>query len=245
MARYPIAAPGGSALPAGIDSAAPWKLVTTWGSLFDPDSRLSSFTHTAGLLEYVMAGDTVLYDGFRENGPGVETLVQDIEGLENFDPTTWLLLLFDEYVSFPLGSGADLYGAELQLTDDTLANRASADGIGFGLERASSSVFRALSYAETGVGPGGTNNLGDQDAAKYVISFSEAAANAYMRMTSGFRNTGLSTWVDGTTLLGRSISLVGSDIRLAARMMHRNSTSDTPTIQRRVYAAGYDLTDPA
>lgn len=245
MPRFPIAAPGAVSLPAGIDDAAPWKPVTTWSSLFDPDSRLTSFTHTSGLLEYVIAGDTVQYDGFRENGPGVETLVRDIEGLENFDPLTWVLLLFDDYVAFPLGAGADLYGAELQITDDTLANRASARGIGFGAERASSSVMRALSYAETGVGPGGTNNLGVQDAAKYVVSFSEAASVAYARVTSGFRDNGLTTWVDGTTLLGRSISKAGTDIRLAARMMHRSATSDSFTVQRRVYAAGFDLADPA
>lgn len=245
MPRFPIAAPGAVSLPAGINDAAPWKLVDTWGSLFDPDSRLTSFTHTAGLLEYVVAGDTVQYDGFRENSPGVETAVQDIEGLENFDPTTWVLLLFDDWVAAPLGVGADQYGIELQLTDDTLANRASANGIGFGAERASSSVFRALSYDATSLGPGGTNNMGVQDAAKYVISYSEAAANAYLRMTSGFRNNGLTTWVDGTTFLGRSISLSGSAHYLAARIMHRSVTSDSFTVQRRIYAAGYDLTDPA
>lgn len=208
-------------------------LITGWGSLFDPDSYVDTFSHTSGLLDFLMLGDTTIYDGFRENGPGVEVRVRDIPGFEAFTPQHWKLFIYDKFEN-TWQTVNDSYGAAIQITDDTLANRATANGTGFCVERRGTNFSRALTIGEATIGPGGTNNLDETVGGLYQVSWALDASNARMNEQSIYVDT-VGDEVYGTSFGGRAMSLDPDDYYLAARIMHRSTTSGTPQVQRRVY----------
>lgn len=204
--------------------------VTGWSALRDPDTRYSAYANDgSGGISWTFAGDSVIYDGFSEM-PGTDVQVVSIPGCENFDPSLHDLRVFVNYTTFSDDAGAAPYGIGLFVIDDTMLNRATASGGGFGLERVSATARRATSLGSSSL-IGGTANLTTAPYSRAILDFAfanDTGATVGLQGVSRYRYSGgLQNGTDPG--FGYGLSADPEDYHLALCGFHRNTTSDTPS----------------
>lgn len=224
--------------PGGVSADPPFVLIDGWGSLYDPSGRTTTGTgHSAGTLTFVMAGDTVAYDGFREAAPRREVELLTVPGLEDFDPRIDDLEIYDELLQFDVNSA--LYGPAILVLDRDTSAIASADGLGSGLRNLNASVHQSHFIAAT-AGVGGTNNLGLETAARYTFGWARTGSGLWTPTATARTNQGgadPNESIGAPPQIGTAMDDPGSQSWwLSAAVMHGGTTSATPTIIRRVWA---------
>ena len=139
---------GGPLISSGSPPPA-YKLITQWGTLFDPDSRTTTGTgHTAGTINLNMAGDTTAYNGFQENTPGFEVNIASVPFLKDFNPSTHIIDIILQIDSFPLAAGGDGYGPGIIFCNQPFSSVGTTSGYGLGFRRLNGSANTAHAKAD-------------------------------------------------------------------------------------------------
>lgn len=234
--------PGGG----GAGGEAPWILVDGWGSLVDtvPYSTTGTTHDGNGLVTIVYAGDTTIYDGYREAAPAWEVAIQSIPGMESWQPTNGVLqILFKPTVAIDTGAVGDAYGISVVVADNTLANLATSNGIGYRIHRFNASLNQVQNIVAT-AGSGATSST---TADYFLLSFTPtmtASGNTTLLVaTQGHIGSGV--WENYSGATGVNMTGTGSSHYLRVKG-HHGSTTTNPglTVTAKVWVRWLKSVEP-